>query len=70
MIEYKNVMHKLRNTRHIEILNSMLNIVPLGCSQPLSKRTMRILLQVNGWDKQKVLKEIENDEWWYRFCND
>ena len=48
----------------------MLNIVPLGCSQPLSKRTMRILLQVNGWDKQKVLKEIENDEWWYRFCND
>jgi hypothetical protein len=63
-------MHKLRNTKHIEMLNSMLNIVPPGCSQPLSKRTMRILLQVHKWNKKEVLKEIENDEWWYRFCND
>jgi hypothetical protein len=55
-------MHKLRNTKYIEILNSMLNVVPFGCSQPISKRKMRILLQTHKWNKKEVMKEIENND--------
>lgn len=63
-------MHKIRNTRHKQILESMCGITPLGYSGPISKKKIRRLLQWNKWDKEKVLKLIRDDEWWYGFCND
>ena len=63
-------MHKIRNTKHLEILNSMLNIKPLGCSQPLSKKTMRKILIFCGWNKKKALEWIESGDYVYHFMDD
>ncbi len=63
-------MHKIRNTKHKEILESLVGIVAPGCSQPLSKRTIRILCNLYKWDKKKVIKVIEDDYWWVHFCDD
>lgn len=63
-------MHKIRNTKHLEILNSMVGIIAPGCSEPLSKRTLRTLLQLYKWDKKKVLKLIEDDEWWCHWADE
>jgi len=43
-------MHKIRNTKHLEILNSMIGIIAPGCRKPLSKKTLRTLLQLYKWD--------------------
>ena len=65
-------MHKLRNTLHIAILNSMLNVIPPGGSKPISKKKMRQFLQYRKWDKTRVLKEIEEDTYCYcwPFCKE
>lgn len=63
-------MHKLRNKSHIDILNSMTNIVPKGCSKPLSKSIMRKMLVRFSWDKYKVLEFINSGEYVYSFIND
>lgn len=63
-------MHKIRNTKHLEILNSLLGTTPYGCSGPLSKKTLWKLCILYKWDKKKVLKSIEDDTWWVPFCDD
>lgn len=65
-------MHKIRNTKHLELLNKLcgMGIIPPGCREPLSKRVLRDLLVANKWDEHKVLQEIKNDEWWYRYADD
>lgn len=63
-------MHKLRNTKHIKILNSLYGIVPPGCREPLSKKKLRYLLHINDWNSEIVRKLIETDEWWYHWAND
>lgn len=63
-------MHKLRNKSHIDILNSMTNIVPKGCSEPLSKSIIRKMLVRFNWDKYKVLEFIDSGEYVYSFMND
>ena len=63
-------MHKIRNTKHLEVLNSLIGIKPFGSSEPLSKKTLRKLCILHKWDKKKVLKDIENDTWWCYFCDD
>lgn len=63
-------MHKIRNTRHLELLNKLYGITSNGCKTPLSKRVLRDLLVSNNWDEHKVLQLIKNDEWWYRYAND
>ena len=63
-------MHKIRNTKHLELLNKLYGIIAPGCSEPLSKRVLRDLLVSNDWDEHKVRQLIKNDEWWYRYAND
>ena len=63
-------MHKIRNTRHLEVLNSLLGTTPHGCSGPLSKKSLWKLCIIKKWDKKKVLKSIEDDTWWTYFCDD
>jgi hypothetical protein len=63
-------MHKIRNTKHIEILNSLIGTTPHGCFSSLSKKTLWKLCIIHKWDKKKILKDIENDTWWCHFCND
>jgi len=63
-------MHKIRNTKHLEVLNSLLGTIPHGCSGPLSKKSLWKLCIINKWDKKKVLKSFEDDTWWTYFCDD
>lgn len=63
-------MHKIRNTKHKEALESLYGIVAPGCSVPLSKKTLRKLLALYDWEKWKVKEVIEKGEWWYPFCED
>ena len=63
-------MHKIRNTKHLKILNSMVGTVAPGQAEPLSKKILRKLLQAHKWDKKATMEEIEKDEWWYRFVDD
>ena len=63
-------MHKIRNTKHIEVLNSLIGTTPLGCMNPLSKKTLWKLCTLHNWDRKKVLKDIKNDTYWVHFCND
>ena len=58
-------MHKLRNTKHIEILNSMLTYIPLGTTNPISKRKMRQFLSINEWDQDVVFKKFKSGDWIY-----
>lgn len=63
-------MHKIRNTRHLSVLNSLIGTTtPIG-KTPLSKKTLWKLCITHKWDKEKVIKDIKDDTWWYRFCND
>ena len=59
--------HKIRNTKHLELLNEIYNmkIIPRGYSDPLSKRMIKKFLIYNKWYKQKTLDFIESYEWWY-----
>ena len=63
-------MHKIRNTKHLEVLDSLIGTKPIGCCEPLSKKTLWKLCILHRWNKKEVLKDIENDTWWYHFCND
>ena len=36
-------MHKIRNTKHQAILDSLVETIAPGCSEPLSKRTLKKL---------------------------
>ena len=63
-------MHKIRNTKHLELLNKLMGIIPPGCREPLSKRVLRDLLVANKWDEHKVIQLIKNDEWWYRYADE
>ena len=63
-------MHKIRNTKHKEALDSLYGIVPPGCSDVLSKKKLRYLLSRHNWEVWTVRDLIEKDEWWYPFCND
>lgn len=63
-------MHKIRNTLHKEILNSLVGIIAPGYTKPLSKRTIRKLCHLYKWNKNKIIKVIEDDEWWVHFCED
>ena len=53
-------MHKIRNTKHLEVLNSLLGTTPHGCSGPLSKKSLWKLCIIKKWDKKKVLESIED----------
>lgn len=64
------IMHKIRNTKHLEVLKSLLGTTPHGCSGPLSKKSLWKLCIIKKWDKKKVLESIENDTWWTYFCDD
>lgn len=48
----------------------MVGTVAPGQAEPLSKKTLRKLLQAHKWDKKATMEEIEKDEWWYRFVDD
>ena len=61
-------MHKIRNTKHQEILESLVGTIPPGCSEPLSKNTLRKLCVIHKWNKKAVLKDIENDTYGYTFA--
>jgi hypothetical protein len=63
-------MHKIRNTKHIEVLNSLIGTVPPGYSSPLSKKLLWKLCILCKWNRKKVLEKIENDTWWVHFCED
>lgn len=63
-------MHKIRNTKHLEVLNSLIGTIPHGYSGPLSKKILWKLCILYKQDKKKVLKSIEDDTWWASFCND
>ena len=63
-------MHKIRNTKHKEALDSLYGIVPPGCSDVLSKKKLRYLLSRHNWEVWTVRDLIKKDEWWYPFCND
>lgn len=63
-------MHKIRNTKHQEILESLVGTVAPGCSAPLSKRTLKKLCIIHKWNKKAVLKDIKDDNWWIYFIDD
>lgn len=63
-------MHKIRNTKHLELLNSLVGIKPVGCCEALSKKTLRKLCVLFKWDKKKVLQSIKDGSWGYYFCDD
>ena len=56
-------MHKIRNTKHQAILDSLVGTIAPGCSEPLSKRTLKKLCIIKKWDKKAVLKDIKEDNW-------
>ena len=58
-------MHKLRNKRHKEILESMTNYIPPYSYIPISKRKMRKFLQINNWNLHKVMEKFKNGDWYY-----
>ena len=62
-------MHKLRNTEHIEILNSLVGIKPSGYAEPLSKKMLRKILAYCHWYKQKAIDYITSREFEYHFCD-
>ena len=63
-------MHKIRNTKHIEVLNSLIGTTPFGCMNPLSKKMLWKLCILHNWDRKKVLKDIKDDTYWVHFCDD
>ena len=63
-------MHKICNTKHQAILDSLVGTIAPGCSEPLSKRTLKKLCIIKKWDKKAVLKDIKEDNWWIYFCDD
>ena len=63
-------MHKIRNTKHQAILDSLVETIAPGCSEPLSKRTLKKLCIIKKWNKKEVLKDIKEDNWWIYFCDD
>ena len=63
-------MHKIRNTKHQAILDSLVGTIAPGCSEPLSKRTLKKLCIIKKLDKKAVLKDIKEDNWWIYFCDD
>jgi hypothetical protein len=63
-------MHKIRNTKHKEALESLYGIIPPGHAKPLSKAKLRYLLVRHNWEPWTVKDLIEKDEWWYPFCID
>ena len=63
-------MHKIRNTKHQAILDSLVGTITPGCSEPLSKRTLKKLCIIKKWDKKAVLNDIKEDNWWIYFCDD
>ena len=62
-------MHKIRNTKHQAILDSLVGTIAPECSEPLSKRTLKKLC-IKKWDKKAMLKDIKADNWWIYFCDD
>lgn len=44
-------MHKIRNTKHQASLDSLVGTIAPGCSEPLSKRTLKKLCIIKKWDK-------------------
>ena len=62
-------MHKLRNTKHIEILNSLVGIKPDGYAQPLSKRMLRKILVYCKWYRQKAYDFIMSKEFEWTCCH-
>ena len=63
-------MHKIRNTKHQAILDSLVGTIALGCSELLSKRTLKKLCISKKWDRKAVLKDIKEYNWWIHFCDD
>ena len=63
-------MHKIRNTKHQAILDSLVGTIAPKCSEPLSKRTLKKLCIIKKWNKKEVLKDIKEDNWWIYFCDD
>ena len=63
-------MYKIRNIKHQAILDSLVGTIALGCSEPLSKRTLKKLCIIKKWNKKEVLKDIKEDNWWIYFCDD
>lgn len=64
------IMHKLRNQRHIEILNSLLGFIPYSMNAPLSKRALRRILVYCKWDKKKAAKMLEDNDFYFIFAED
>lgn len=68
-------MHKLRNTKHKEILERIFDIIPSGYNElpfkKFKKRT-RMFCALYKWDETKIRKLIENGDWsyCYIFFND
>ena len=62
-------MHKIRNTQHLEVLDELYQM-DLCKKKHISKRILKDLLTSYKWDKHKVLQQIKNDEWWYRYIKD
>ena len=56
-------MHKIRNTKHQAILDSLVGTIAPGCSEPLSKRTLKKLCIIKKWVKKAVLKDNKEDNW-------
>ena len=69
-VEIIITMHKIRNTKHIEVLNSLIGTTPFGCMNPLSKKMLWKLCILHNWNRKKVLKDIKDDTYWVHFCND
>lgn len=69
-VEIIITMHKIRNTKHIEVLNSLIGTTPFGCMNPLSKKMLWKLCILHNWDRKKVLKDIKDDTYWVHFYND
>ena len=61
-------MHKLRNTKHKEILERVLNIVPTGFEEsPFSKmkKRTRMFCASCEWNENKIREYIESGDWIY-----
>jgi hypothetical protein len=61
-------MHKLRNTRHKEILEALYE--KYHERKRISKKQLRILLSFKKWEAWRVEDLIESDLWGYYFVDD
>jgi len=61
------IMHKLRNTEHIRLLEKYSTFEG---RYKISKAKLRDLFQSRNWNEEEVVKLLKSGDWIYRYIND